>query len=88
MPLFVAHYAASTVSTTGCVKQISTVPSTESLFPPQINYQCDLCNTTHAFRLVRSLVVTTPNQIRRFNEYCITQQIEQDVVIETKKKAR
>lgn len=50
-------------------------------FPPQVSYQCDLCHTTHNFRLGKTYTITTPSQERQFEEYCKKNSIEQDVSI-------
>jgi len=50
-------------------------------FPPQVNYVCDLCKTSHNFRLNRTYTIVTPGQSRQFDEYCKRNSLERDVSI-------
>jgi hypothetical protein len=79
--LFYGVYHAATTSQTGCVKQFATLAADRPSFPPQVNYRCDLCHSEHGFRLVRSMMVSTPSQHSKFETYCVSQQIERDVRI-------
>jgi hypothetical protein len=78
MPYF-GQYTSTTVTRTGCVKQFVTVRQDTLLFPSNVEYDCDLCGDNHTFRLMRQHTVSTPNQHRQFDEYCINQSLERDV---------
>lgn len=75
-------YRSSTTSTTGCVKEFITHPKDNMLFPPQVQYKCDLCNVEHGFRFIMGHITATPKQIKSFIEYCVAKGIEQEVEID------
>lgn len=80
-PTYYGEYRSSTVSQTGCIKQFVTSPNTHLLFPPQVSYECSLCNKTHGFRLVRTWSVSTEKQIKSFEKYCVDHKMDLDVPI-------
>ncbi len=76
---YFAQYTSTTATHTGCVKQFVTSGQDTVLFPPNVEYDCDLCGNYHTFRLTRKRTVSTPSQRRQFDEYCISQSLERDV---------
>lgn len=79
--MYYGMYHAATTGQTGCVKEFVTVAQETVVFSPQVNYYCDLCATTHPFRYVRSVLVATPGQSRKFATYCHERHIERDVEV-------
>lgn len=65
------HYATyQTVMTdeTGCLQSVTAGPKGDSLFAPALQVQCGLCKKRHGFTLVKTYLIPTPNQKRRFLE--------------------
>lgn len=77
--MYYGLYRSSTTTVTGCVKEFVTTPQTDVRFASQVNYLCDLCKVTHAFRFAYSHLVNTPRQKKQFDEYCSARGIERDV---------
>lgn len=81
-PTYYGEYKSSTSSTSGCLKKFMTVGSENIIYPPQLNYTCDLCGTkTHGFGLVRVWSVATKRQLEGFTSYCAFNSIETDIDI-------
>lgn len=80
-PVYYGEYKSSTSSTTGCVHKFMSLPSSEILFPAQVNYLCHLCSGIHAFSLVRTWNVSTKRQTEGFRSYCAFNAVELDVDI-------
>jgi hypothetical protein len=81
---FVAFYTSSTTSTSGCVKKFVTTERDDLMFPAQVSHRCDMCNTTHSFRLDRVATMATPRQRRSIREYVSEQGIDIDIQIEAR----
>lgn len=81
---FYGHYKSSTVSETGCVKEFISKPQEHAIFIPQLQYECDLCQKTHGFRLLRSLTASTPRQRKELERYCENNKLEVDVSLPEK----
>lgn len=79
---FVAIYASSTVSQTGCVKKFATTERGLLTFPAQVQWSCDLCNVSHNFRLDRVVTVATPRARKSVRAYCEEHGLDLDVEIE------
>lgn len=74
--MYHAIYQSSATSQSGCIKEFATIARSATVFPPQVNYHCDLCQATHGFRLLRTVVVATPRQKKAFAEHCARNRIE------------
>lgn len=80
-PIFVARYFASTASTTGCRKEFIAQGRPQNNYAAAVIYECDLCHTTHSFRLQETYYLTTPKQQKNFENYCDKNQIERYIDI-------
>lgn len=76
---YYGHYRASTTGQTGCVKEFITVFQATQMYPPQVMYDCDLCHTSHGFRLLKTHMVSTPSQHRGLEAFCASHKIEMGV---------
>lgn len=65
-PKYYALYGSSVAGTTGCTKQFCSEPKDELRFPPNVTFECDVCNTTHFFRLVKTYFITSPSKQEKF----------------------
>lgn len=81
---FIGFYASSTTSNTGCVKRFVTTEREDLLFPAQVEHLCDLCGSTHNFRLDRVATMATPRQRKSIRAYVTAQAIDLDVQIGAK----
>lgn len=81
MTKYYAEYQSAVTGTTGCIKTFMSEAREELVFPPQVEYHCDLCSKTHSFRLFRMHMVSTPSQQRQFDTYCTEQKLERDVEV-------
>jgi hypothetical protein len=64
-----------------CPKVFVTTGQPSLLFPPRVEYTCDLCEKIHDFRFIRAFTVATPRQHKAFQEFCDELGVEQDVDI-------
>lgn len=80
-PIYYGSYHSSTTSTTGCVKKFVSFPQDNILFPPQVNYYCDLCNYEHNFNFNTSWLITSIKQQNDLERYFTDNNIEKNVVI-------
>lgn len=75
-------YSSTTAGTTGCVKQFLSQPiDGQSSFPPQVEYDCDLCDTKHGFRLKTWHMTSTPSQVNSILEYAAKENMESNVKV-------
>lgn len=80
--VYYGHYRSTTTSQTGCVKEFLTTSQLTMLFPPQVQYLCDLCKVEHGFRFMTGHIVATPSQKKSLVKYCTDRGIEQDVTFD------
>lgn len=80
-PVYHGHYKSATTSLTGCIKEFVSLPQNDLLFPPQVNYYCDLCKEEHNFRFLSGWQVASPKQFEDIKVYCSERSIERDVAI-------
>jgi hypothetical protein len=77
---YYGHYRSATVMR-GCVKEFTTTKREDLMFPPQVNYYCDMCKDTHAFRLMNMHMIVNTATAKRFDEFCTKNHIEQDIEV-------
>lgn len=79
---YYAIYSSTTAGTTGCVKTFLTQPiEGGNSFAPQVEYECDLCNKKHGFRLKTTHLVSTPSQDRSILSYAAKENMESNVSV-------
>lgn len=84
MDTYYAHYKSSVSAQTGCLKEFVSQSANNLGFPPQVTYSCDLCKSSHGFRLTNTNIINTPSQEKSFKAFCLKNQIERDVEVPVK----
>lgn len=84
---FIATYVSSTTTQTGCVKSFATTEREELTFTPQVSRLCDLCQSTHYFRLDRVVTIGTARQRKTVRSYFEGRGIDLDVEIDASTSA-
>lgn len=81
---YYAIYSSTTTGTTGCVKKFLSQPVDKNAsFPPQVEYDCDLCNTKHGFRLRTWHMASTKSQHDSIKSYAAKENMESNVKVPT-----
>lgn len=79
---YFAIYSSTQSGVTGCVKQFLTEPITgNTAFPPQVEYECDLCNRKHGFRLKSWHMASTKRQKDAILAYATKENLEFNVKV-------
>lgn len=81
---YYAIYSSTQAGITGCVKQFLTQPvDGNSSFPPQVEYDCDLCSTKHGFRLRTWHMASTKSQDEAILSFAAKENMESNVKVPT-----